>query len=444
LTPKVEPYQPSGPLATFLAKEAARLGLSPSELLVLAPDHDPFHETPGKRRNAEWFTEQAQRFVPAWKQVHLRGVYYRCLSAGGVLLPNGMGFVGSTKTADLIENAGKYARHLGLIAFSRIVDERAAPPELFLADAWLPVATDDPIRRELVVARGSELYVPKPDLLMPTLSLDAPPIPRQPFRICMVGEKVSLGEVLRPIAQRVRGELLLSTGEVSESAVYGIASRAATDSRPLVILYFSDFDPAGWQMPISVARKLQAHIVREFHDLDVQVIRVGLTREQVKEYDLPDSPIKPGETRAQAWRARWGREQVEIDALAALRPEVLARIAAAAVAPYFDRTFEHRFALAVTMTPEDAAWFRDQPAYQEAKEMVEKAYQPTVQAIEQLQAAQAAALERMHQVEVPALSEEVVTPTMGDAPEEEVVFDSNDSFVQATQKLRSLKSLAPE
>ena len=33
---------------------------------------------------------------------------------------------------------------------------------------------------------------------------------------------------------------------------------AARDGRPMVVFYFSDCDPSGWQMPVSLYRKLQA------------------------------------------------------------------------------------------------------------------------------------------------------------------------------------------
>ena len=103
--------------------------------------------------------------------------------------------------------------------------------------------------------------------------------------------------MLRPIAQQVGAELLLLTGEISETQAYGIIARVAADGRPLRILYFSDFDPSGWQMPVSLARKFQAHIVREFPDVDVRLIRVALTSEQVVQFSLPDSPIKQGARR---------------------------------------------------------------------------------------------------------------------------------------------------
>lgn len=57
---------------------------------------------------------------------------------------------------------------------------------------------------------------------------------------------------------------------------------------------------------------------------------------------LPSTPLKATENRADRWKAAMGWEQTEIDALATLRPEVLERIARAALDPFFDRTLEDR------------------------------------------------------------------------------------------------------
>jgi hypothetical protein len=90
-------------------------------------------------------------------------------------------------------------------------------------------------------------------------------------------------------------------------------------------------------MPITVARKLQALCkIREHDDLEIQVFAVCLTRDQVAEFGLPESPLKPGEKRSAAWKAAMGYEQVELDALAALRPELLEEIARKALEPFFD------------------------------------------------------------------------------------------------------------
>jgi len=92
---------------------------------------------------------------------------------------------------------------------------------------------------------------------MPQFLIDGQ-IAKQPFRICSIGEESSLEDILLPIAKKVSGELVLPTGDISNTLLSAIEQRAATGGRPLVILCFSDFDPSGFNMPNSVARKLQA------------------------------------------------------------------------------------------------------------------------------------------------------------------------------------------
>jgi hypothetical protein len=434
------PYQPTGPLATHLATEAEAEGVKPVDLLVLSPGRDPFNETKANRRDAEWFAEQRDRFMPTG-QVHLRGMYYRILSSGDVRLPNGTRFVGDADTAQLVEDAGKYARHLGLIPFDCIVDERAAPPVLFDTDGDR-ADPDDVQGRKLTVQDGGRASVPDVSSMLPMIQASQVERPRQPYRICLIGEKTSLGAVLRPIAREVHAELLLETGEISESHAYGIAARAARDGRPLIILYFADFDPAGWQMSVSLARKLQAHIVREFPGLNVRLIRVALTFDQVQEFSLPDSPIKEGEKRAAAWEAHWGRKQVEIDALAALRPDLLDRIARDAVAPYFDATLERRFNEA--NTPPDPEWLHSLPAYADAEKAIAEAHAEAQKAIDALntkatEAHDAVCTAIENAEDKPELPPVEIKPEVPEEPEVGTVFDSRDTFIDATRKLQRIK-----
>jgi hypothetical protein len=448
--PKPGPYRPSGPLATFHISEAAKRGMSPRDLLVLG--NDPFDEKRSIRRNAQWFADLFEHFVPEGRKVHVRGVYYICVSAGNVLKPNGTLFVGSHSNYVFITTAAKYARYLGLVPFDRIRDERSAEPIYRDFDKDHADASGDPVRRRLLVSVGREpdkrgpLALPDLDLLLPALSIAAPPKPRQKYRIVFIGEKTSLYDVLEPIAREVYAELMLGTGEISEPRVYDMCKEAAADGRALIILYFCDFDPSGWQMPVSVARKVQAQIRREFHDLDARVIRVALTLEQVEKYNLPDSPIKEGDKRKGDWFQKWGREQVEIDALAVLRPEVLEQIARDAVAPFFDFTYERRYAKATEMPPQRKTWFTSQPAYKKAAENMRQAYAEAVEAIDSLDAAQAEALDvmgRIVQTKAPALPKMIVKPNMKKEPEE-CVFNSKDDYVDATLKLKEIKNLAPD
>src|SRR5262249_29272426 len=60
------------------------------------------------------------------------------------------------------------------------------------------------------------------------------------------------------------------------------------------------------------------------------------------DYALPATPLKKTEKRAARWQGHWGHEQTEIDALAALRPEVLRYIATAAILAFYDPDLSRR------------------------------------------------------------------------------------------------------
>ena len=164
----------------------------------------------------------------------------------------------------------------------------------------------------------------------------------QLYRLVIFGEKSSLEPVVSPIAERYQCDLYLMTGEISATAVYNMARAGDADGRPMVVFTISDADPAGWQMPISIARKLQALKITHFPDLDYQVHRVALLPEQVKQMDLPSSPLKETEKRSDKWRAAWGLEQTEIDALATLRPDVLRKMLTSAIKPFYDSSLDGR------------------------------------------------------------------------------------------------------
>jgi hypothetical protein len=97
-------------------------------------------------------------------------------------------------------------------------------------------------------------------------------------------------------------------------------------------------------MGISVSRKLQALsvLLGRWTGLEFEVHRAALTPDQVRGLRLPSTPLKETEKRAAKWGQAMGTRQTEIDALSALRPDDLARIAREAIAPFFDETLAGR------------------------------------------------------------------------------------------------------
>ena len=112
--------------------------------------------------------------------------------------------------------------------------------------------------------------------------------------------------------------------------------------RPMIVFVFADCDPAGYQMAVSISQKLRAFSEGQLEGLQFEVHPTCLTVDQVRQYRLPSTPLKKTEQRADGWRARYGVEQTEIDALATLRPDLLNSIAEEALDPFYDWTLNSR------------------------------------------------------------------------------------------------------
>ncbi len=322
---------PEGPVTGLRATLEAAMaedGLSMKDLTVLANQNDPFRvDTPAGHRDGEWFAMHAEKLGD--RRIHLRGLHYIVL---GERKPDGTLYTNTE--ADwlwLSAKAGKAARWLGYIPFEKITDERNTPPVVRIFEHPEPAPT--------ISVGGVEINVPEE--IEPRAELDDFR-GVQPFKLILFGEKTSLEDVLAPIAETRMADLYLPTGEASDTMIHQMARIGAEDGRRMVIFYLSDCDPAGWQMAVSVARKLQASKALEFPGLEFEVRPIALIPDQVREYGLPSTPLKATEKRADAWKAKMGVEQTEIDALATLQPDLLRQIVLKATRPFFDPGLDER------------------------------------------------------------------------------------------------------
>lgn len=333
-----------GPLRRLLEETAADEGVPMKALTVLAAQNDPFRvDTPAGHRDGEWLAINAAELGLGDRKIHLRGLHYMVL---GRPKPNGAAYENTESDwLWLSGQAGKAARWLGYLPFDQITDQRNAAPEVTEFEEPEP---------EPYLTIDVDIRVPAVRELMPKVGC-AGFVGAQPYKLVVVGEKSSLADVLGPIATEHEADLYLPTGEPSDTLLYQMARVGWEDGRPMVVMYFSDADPSGWQMPISVARKLQALEALHFPGLHFQVYRAALTPAQVGEYGLPSTPLKETERRSDAWRAAMGIDQTEIDALASLRPELLERIARASLVPFFDHELAARVADAYRAWVDEAA-----------------------------------------------------------------------------------------
>jgi hypothetical protein len=424
-----------GPLRTEIEDACALYDLSLGELTVLSDKYDPYRmDTPKRHAIGQWFKEMVDRFVKEGRRIHLRGLHYQISnSASAPIRPDGRAYLNNDECWNwLLDDASKPARWLDYVPFWRISDERNERPSDWALEDYSSEA-------EGSVSVGNDIMLPpfKAPAAMPGL----PPQPKQPNRIVLIAEKSSTRDELAAVARDVEGELLLPTGEISDTMLYELCQRADEDDpdRPVKVFYFTDFDPAGNQMAVSASRKLQALATLLFPHLNIQVYCVALTLEQVIAYNLPSTPLKAGETRADKWKARYGREQTELDALIALHPGELRRIASDAVEPFWDATLRERSQEAAT------EWARQAQAQLEESEGYAEATAILKEADDALGAATAAYEDsrRRARALLPHIDTEIEAPEaeLDDCAAEAALFDSDDEFVEATNKLLDRKQL---
>lgn len=140
-------------------------------------------------------------------------------------------------------------------------------------------------------------------------------------------EKQALAGVLEPLAFEHHVTLMVNKGYSSASAMKESAERIkgeigldddGNSERQAVILYLGDHDPSGEDMVRDIRERL-----KEFGLLDIDVLKIGLTMAQVRQYNPPPNPAKVTDPRAKAYRAKFGDQSWEVDALP---PNVLARL----------------------------------------------------------------------------------------------------------------------
>jgi hypothetical protein len=401
-----------------------------NHMTVLAVINDPYRlDTPAHRRDGEWVAEQIER-LGIRTPVHLRGLHYRLVAVGDVVRPNGLPYVNDDPSWTwLSQTATKAARWLGYVAWSDIIDERNEPPTLVFAEGT----------RSPAAFAGFDFRVELPRDIEPYVDV-SPARVRQPYALYFIGEKSSLAEILSPIAQRYGASVAYPTGESSMTMIHAMAAHAAADGRPAVVFYFSDFDPSGLQMPISVARRLQAHRDLEFPDLNIQVQQVALNVEQVRAHGLPSTPLKESERRASKWKDAFGVEQTEIDALIALRPDLLRSLAARAIAPYYDRTLDARCRQATEEYRErvEAAFASsvDKDAIADLRRRGEELVAEMQRAVDALREDMASHVP----LDLAVVPVELPEPEVDGKPCADVVYDSRWDWDEATRRLRDRKA----
>jgi hypothetical protein len=143
----------------------------------------------------------------------------------------------------------------------------------------------------------------------------------QPNHIELIGEKLTLASIIRPVASEYCIPMTIGRGYCSLPPRYAMQQRFLRSGREkLIILAVGDFDPEGEDIAHSFARSMRD----DFDVEDVEAIKVALTSEQVQQLQLPPKmKAKKTSSRYDNFVEQHGEDVFELEALP---PDELQRV----------------------------------------------------------------------------------------------------------------------
>jgi hypothetical protein len=391
----------------FVDQIAREHGAYMADCLALSVSNDPFNSggTPGQMKLARWFRDiWIQLGRP--QKAYIRGMHYRLGSWGTVRLPFGR-FNGRKTGAplhsipeierterehpewkmylyddtcyDLLGEAANEARNTGLVPMGAVEDHRNPDPVIHAdeappdgeAVATTPLYNEDTEDYDAPQFWGALPAAPE----RPTYRLryyhgddSAATIRRERsyYHLEIWCEKSDIQDAIESLCIIYGANFIAGMGELSIRAVQDFMERVDESGRPAArILYISDLDQNGIEMPKSIGAKIawtikhQAEREGRKDERDIGLHPIALTRRQMRDLGLPNISGKgysDGAKIAQRnnFERMFGIEgKVELDALDATGdPDVLQDIVRDWLDRYQDATLPERIADARTEVSE--------------------------------------------------------------------------------------------
>lgn len=138
----------------------------------------------------------------------------------------------------------------------------------------------------------------------------------QHTRVFVIIEKEALVGVLEPICRKLDVPLLAARGYPSGTVLREFAESdlvpAIDHGQSCTILHLGDHDPSGIDMTRDLTERLQL-----FSDapLELELVRIALTMEQIGELKPPPNPAKTTDSRFESYMREYGDESWELDAI---------------------------------------------------------------------------------------------------------------------------------
>jgi len=421
------------------------------ELLAMSNADDPFYA------GSETDKKKANWFAGVWQQLklgpgtHIRRIHYRIVSLANIKKEDGEVYKATADDYWRLGLAATKAREMELVPAEDFIDRRNPQPivNVFEEERDQPGWEEEEVDWRLPnIFPSLDTYweLPDYDVYGYRYASDL-----QPNHIEIWIEKSDMNDVLVPLCQRYDINLVVGVGVQSISQAVRLLKERIGD-KPCRILYISDYDKVGTDMPRSVSRQIEYwQYVYGMRDKDIRLTRILLTEDQVIQYNLPPEEVPESDKIGYAWTQEQAiKGKVELDALEAIHPGEFKRIVTEAIEKLRDDDLEDEVedARAKAKAAVQAAWNNSVPAYRPQLKQLEASirkvtlkYEPKLQ---QLNKEMQAELEPLKQqveslgdalkktirnlnVDLPALPE-------GEAEEEDEIewlFDSSrDNFEQ--------------
>ena len=138
-------------------------------------------------------------------------------------LPNGAPYENTKDCENILTNAARDARFLGLMRSSDLVDRRSEEPILNLEGPATPGA--------IWPSLGGSTVTEAPQFARPVLYLTQPHVPQR-FHVEIWIEKTTMDRIIVPLAQHYGVNLVRGAGELSHTRCVELVDRAVESGQP--------------------------------------------------------------------------------------------------------------------------------------------------------------------------------------------------------------------
>ena len=301
-----------------IKQTAKKLGIPISDLIVLGQQNDPYYiGTVSEVRSAEWIAEIVKQYLTerGRKKVHDRAIHYYTLSRNlkrPINKAEWRLFKGDNNDFHWVMNSIRNARILGFILWECIEDKKNPQPDIN-SYYWshedidqIQISVEDIAK---AVSKDQRFLILNPQL-------------QQLYHVEIWTEKTTINDILLPLGKEYGVNIVSFSGQSTSTGVFELINRITIAKKPVRILYISDYDKYGHNMPVSCGRKIQWFLDNFDLPADVKLCKILLTEEQVKKYQLPSAPDSIN--------------KVEIDALEVYYPNETRNIVMEALNQYVD------------------------------------------------------------------------------------------------------------